>query len=165
MATQFTITNRKGDEYTCIVDDCDADLLQEQWHTAVNERAYTVYVLRTIHFPKEQKERIHRVIMERVLGRKLERHDHVDHWDRNGLNNQRSNLRLATHGQNMANRRVQKNNLLGVKGVYKIGDRYKATIKINGKLKHLGTFDTAEIAHAAFLAAAKERSGEFACSA
>ena len=42
-----------------------------------------------------------------------------DHKDGNGLNNQRENLRIATHSQNMANRKKAKNSTSQYLGVHK----------------------------------------------
>ena len=42
------------------------------------------------------------------------------------------------------NRRIQNNNTSGYKGVYAHGERWKATIQINGKSKHLAVFKTKE---------------------
>lgn len=52
---------------------------------------------------KHRLEYAHRLVMERVLGRRLRADEFVDHIDRNSLNNSRSNLRLATFSQNRAN--------------------------------------------------------------
>lgn len=41
----------------------------------------------------------------------------IDHVDGNGSNNAISNLRLATHAQNMHNRKINRNNQSGTKGV------------------------------------------------
>ena len=41
----------------------------------------------------------------------------IDHKDMNRLNNQRLNLRPATHSQNKANRNAQVNSKSGIKGV------------------------------------------------
>lgn len=41
--------------------------------------------------------------------------------------------------------------------------RWYSRITINGKHIHLGRFDTAEEAHAAYVAASREAYGEFAC--
>jgi hypothetical protein len=74
----------------------------------------------------------------------------VDHEDRNTDNNLINNLRLATRSQNAFNRGVQSNNKLGIKGVSKVGNRFKAYIKILGNTKNLGSFATAEEASAAY---------------
>jgi hypothetical protein len=42
--------------------------------------------------------RVHRQVMEILVGRPLERHEDVHHVDGNGLNNEPSNLQLLTHG-------------------------------------------------------------------
>ena len=68
----------------------------------------------------------------------------IDHIDGNKTNNNMENLREATNQQNGFNRGPQKNNKLGIKGVRKDGNKYRARIIINGKEKHLGMFFTIE---------------------
>ncbi|MBU2859359.1 hypothetical protein HF290_02705 [Acidithiobacillus ferrooxidans] len=87
----------------------------------------------------------------------------VDHRDGNGLNNIRSNLRLATRLENGKNRRMQSNNACGLKGVCqrKDNDKWVATIRVEGRNLHLGTFSTADEAHAAYCAASASYHGEF----
>src|ERR1700751_41370 len=53
----------------------------------------------------------------------------VDHKDHNGLNCLRSNLRKTTASFNSANQRKRADNKLGVKGVHKVGDKYRAELK------------------------------------
>lgn len=88
----------------------------------------------------------------------------VDHRDGNGLNNQRYNLRLATHSQNMQNRRVQKNNRSGFKGVTWNKDmkKWATKIKFEGKWVWLGAFESPEEGGRAYDLKAKELFGEFA---
>lgn len=86
----------------------------------------------------------------------------IDHKDGNGLNNRFSNLRLATTAQNAANRKRPSTNSTGFKGVRRARKRFSSEIKINGKSHHLGTFDTPEEAHAAYIKAARQHHGEFA---
>jgi len=87
----------------------------------------------------------------------------VDHIDGNPQNNCLSNLRWATHAENMRNRKKHRNNTSEYTGVTfdKWSGKWKAQIKINGKNKSLGYFHTKEEAAAAYEAAAKEAFGEF----
>jgi hypothetical protein len=70
----------------------------------------------------------------------------VDHIDRNGLNNKRSNLRAATVSQNNMNRGKRSNTSSPYIGVSWSADRQKwqAGIKIDGKRIALGRFNSAE---------------------
>lgn len=88
----------------------------------------------------------------------------VDHADGDGLNNLEENLRICTHGQNMANRRKQINNTSGYRGVYweKNDKKWRASVKVNGVTKNLGNYDDIEEAARARDEAAKIYYGEFA---
>lgn len=87
----------------------------------------------------------------------------IDHINGNKLDNRVENLRLATDSQNSANSRVSRNNLLGVKGVYKNpSGKYVAQKGANGRVFYLGCYDTVEEAHEAFRKKSVEIHGEFA---
>lgn len=89
----------------------------------------------------------------------------VDHINGNGLDNTRANLRYATPAQNAANARQRRDSTSGFKGVHRNGPRglpWRAQIAKGGKKRHLGLFESAEIAARAYDAAALELFGEFA---
>ncbi len=93
----------------------------------------------------------------------------IDHIDLDRANNRWSNLRVATHGQNQSNGRVYRQSITGLKGASpnprSRAGKYRARIRKDGREIHLGTFNTAEDAHAAYVAAAVELHGEFARAA
>lgn len=69
------------------------------------------------------------------------KHD-IDHIDGDGLNNRISNLRDVPVSINRRNSRMQRNNTSGVTGVYwnkKLG-KWRAQVRVDGKLKELGCF-------------------------
>lgn len=89
----------------------------------------------------------------------------IDHRDRNPANNAWPNLREATNAQNGANKGALANNKIGIKGVFPTANgRFRAHIRVNGNRRYLGTFATAEVAHAVYRRAAKAAFGEFAGS-
>lgn len=88
--------------------------------------------------------------------------DKIDHINMKRADNRWSNLRVATHSQNLANVRAHADNASGIKGVLVYNGRWRAMIKVGGKSLHLGLFDTAEAASAAYCAAARKYFGEFA---
>ena len=88
----------------------------------------------------------------------------VDHRDGNGLNNRRSNLRLATTAQNTRNS-CGRGGASGFKGVYRAcngSPSWVGSIKADGKRIHLGSFPTEAEAARAYDAAALRLFGEFA---
>jgi hypothetical protein len=82
----------------------------------------------------------------------------TDHIDGDKSNNRLSNLRHATRSQNMANRPAHANNKSGLKGAsfFKPLRKWHSQIQVGGKKIHLGYFETAEAAHAAYIVAAQK---------
>ena len=88
----------------------------------------------------------------------------IDHINGDRADNRIVNLRLATASQNRANSKVYKTNRCGFKGVARTPyGRWVARIHFE-KTKYLGTFDTPEEAHAAYVRAAQAAHGIFARS-
>lgn len=84
----------------------------------------------------------------------------IDHRDTDPTNNKWVNLRLATFQQNNANRRQSSST--GYKGVFRIKDKYRASIGFNNVVYNLGHYDSAEEASSVYKAKAIELFGEFA---
>lgn len=78
----------------------------------------------------------------------------LDHINCVRDDNRIENLRECTRFENMQNRRFPaKTNRLGLLGVTKHYNKFRAAITKNGVKTYLGLFDTAESAHAAYMAA------------
>src|SRR6266705_3533398 len=96
----------------------------------------------------------HHVVWCMVKGYWPER---LDHKNGDGANNQPSNLREATHAQNMANV------VYGpLRGIESHGAKWRARIQVNGKRIELGSYASREEAIAAYEAGAEKHFGEFA---
>jgi HNH endonuclease len=129
-----------------LVDDEDFEYLNQwNWYAYISRNKF--YVMR---YTNKKRFSMHNTIMNPDSG--LE----VDHIDGNGLNNQKSNLRVCTHSENSKNRLINKNNKTGYKGVtwHKSHEKFQASIGHNGKQIHLGYFYTAEEASTAYNMAA-----------
>jgi hypothetical protein len=86
-------------KYFAMVDDEDYDyLMQWIWYASVKKR--NVYARRGK--TTNGSASMHRLLMNPSSDKQV---DHIDH---NGLNNQKSNLRICTHSENQRNRRTLK---------------------------------------------------------
>lgn len=75
----------------------------------------------------------------------------VDHIDGNPLNNQKNNLRICLHKNNLKNRSINKNTPCGLKGVgLNSNGKFTARIWYKKRLIHLGTFVSKEEAARAY---------------
>lgn len=88
----------------------------------------------------------------------------IDHANGGRSDNRWLNLRGATRGQNLANKKMDARNTSGFKGVSwsQKSQKWQAHIKVQRKSMFLGFFDTKEAAHAAYCVAADHHFGEFA---
>lgn len=136
----------------------DADLVHRYVWTRY--RGGNTHYARTSNILQNEKRglRMHRLILDAGPN------EFVDHRNGNGLDNQRSNLRLATRAQNGMNRAPNRNTSSRHKGVcwYKRTGTWIAYITIDGKRTTLGYYSTEAEAAAAYDVAAAEAFGEYA---
>jgi hypothetical protein len=111
---------------------------------------------------KQTTESLHRFILNRQPGDGVL----VDHRDGDGLNNRRSNLRLATPADNARNHKKSANNTSGFVGVswHEPSRKWVAQVCVDGNNLWLGLYSTAKDAAVARDAAAKHLYGGFARS-
>lgn len=135
-----------------IIDDSDIGLVKKfKWRLVVcRGKKYA----RTSRGRRGQVREIymHRLLMQARPGQV------VDHLNKNGLDNRRANLQLTTQSVNLHRKRSARGSL---KGTWKIKGRklkkpWTAQIRVNGKTKHLGYFETARLAKSAYIEASKK---------
>src|ERR1035437_455247 len=136
-----------------------------QWKWCVSKGNKAFYGMRREQRNGRSKNiKMQNAILEHYGGQPIPEGYTIDHIDGDGLNNQKSNFRLATHDQQQQNRGLQGNNTSGYIGVslHKKTQKHRARIEVGGKEIHLGLFDDPiEAAHVRD-AAAIEQYGEFA---
>ena len=147
-----------------LVDDEDYEYLNQwKWSAAKDHGAF--YAVRSITNnspgqPRQRSVRMHRLILDAKRGQI------VDHKDRNGLNNQRENLRFCTTTENSWNQSKQKRGRATLKGAFfcseRKGHKWRTAIKLNGRAITSSYFSSEEEAHIAYCFLAIEYFGEFA---
>jgi hypothetical protein len=85
----------------------------------------------------------------------------IDHKDRDGLNNVKSNLRICTESENKCNRSF-KIGVSGYRGVWKNGNKWEAYLKIGDRRIYGGVFSSKEDAAKARDDIARKYHKEFA---
>ena len=146
-------------KFTLVDDEDYSFLMQWKWQCAAGG-----YAIRTEYSKNEFGKRVQKTIwMHRVI-LKTPNGMSTDHIDCDKLNNQKSNLRYCTHGENMMNFSIKRNNTSGFKGVHwdKRERKWVARIGVNGKKKLIGYFSCKIQAAKAYNEFAKVHFGEFA---
>lgn len=141
----------------CVVDEEDYERLRvHKWQAHWSPTAKTFYAVRTSYQNGKRTIWMHKEVMGNPSS-------FIDHKDRDSLNNRHSNLRPATHAQNMRNRSVFRSSKSGIKGVYRYKNGWRAQIKLDKKNIRIGDYKTPEEAQRAYQEAAELYHGEFAC--
>lgn len=149
-----------------IVDDCDGYLKTLKWHAVESHGVWYAYK-KVI----DKQTPMHHFIIERVLGRELNPSEEVDHVNRNGLDNRRSNLRLATKSQQKRNSskcrfylgRPPTSKYKGVTRDWKNKNKiWRAQITFDKRVYNLGRFSSEIDAARAYDRKAREVFGEYA---
>jgi len=149
------INGSKAGNYAIVDSDDYEELNRYKW--TANKKGHTFYATRNrwLNSPVS----MHRCIIE-CEGFV------IDHINRNGLDNRKSNIRACTQGENCRNQRIQAGGYSIYKGVsYKGGIKnpWYAYIKINRERKWLGAYPSEILAAEAYNRAATILFGEFAC--
>lgn len=163
---EFVVNSKNYPPQTIFIDNEDSHIYTayKWWVKATknNKKEITSYYVHA--WINGRHETLHRVVMGLP-------DSFVDHIDGNPLNCSRSNLRLATIGQNKMNSKVYETNTSGFKGVHAVyrkrkdGSkllRYVARISLGNKRFFLGVFKNPEEAAKKYNEAAPFYHGEFA---
>jgi hypothetical protein len=124
------------------VDDEDFDWLnQYKWCAYQPNSKGTYYATRNITYTDGTCSMVQ--MHREILGLSLGDRGLGDHKDRNGLNNQKHNLRVGSKALNSHNSKLQSNNSSGYRGVYWHKNRSKWVVRIgiHGVPKYCGVYD------------------------
>lgn len=139
---------------SALIDDVDFELVSKhRWHArAVKNRSYA-----------SSKINGKNVSLHAYLLTPPQNSD-IDHIDGNGLNNQRFNLRICSHMENMANQKQHRDSKSPYKGIWRAQhcDRWAVQLVYRGRKLYLGLFKDPIEAAKAYDLKAKELHGSFA---
>lgn len=154
LATPATVSFQVGGKTVLIDEDDVIRVAGLKWHLA--RRPNGVFYVKS-HPHEDVTIRMHRMILQAPDGVL------VDHWNLNGLDNRKANLRLCTKQQNTWNVPMRRDNTSGLKGAiwHSRIRKWQANYNLMGRKIHIGYFETPEEAHAAYVAALAPMRGEF----
>lgn len=143
------LSNKKGEEYSCLVDEIGFSKLKEfkyKWHLIWSNTTKGYYAKATQYNgiqngkPSYETVLMHRYLMD------CPKDMTVDHLNYNTLDNRRENLRVVTLLENNQNRqnKANKGSTTGVRNVTycKINKKYIVQFYYEGKVLQMGRFNT-----------------------
>jgi len=130
-------------------------LMQWKWYARWNPQTKSFYAVRHDKTNHDKTIWMHRIIMNTQDSVTC---DHINH---NTLDNRESELRNVNSTQSAINRRIFKNNKIGIKGVRKYENGYIAELRHNRKLVLQKKFKTLGEATQARSDAEKKYFGEY----
>lgn len=121
-----------------IFDDEDAELVnRHSWF--LNTHGYACTALRVAPGKKGRRTiGMHRLILGDPDSK------HVDHINRNKLDNRRTNLRPCSISENNRNIGIRPNKASKYRGVSRLRNRWQVMLRINGELQWFGSYATEE---------------------
>jgi hypothetical protein len=143
--------------FHAIIDREDAEVVgKRNWQASTWSKSRTNYAQSS----KAPRVKLHRFLWD-LWGN--EATPEVDHRNGDGLDCRRSNLRAATHAENMRNRRVSSLNKTGFRGVCfdRQSGKFVAQIVVDGRRVRYQHCDTAEQASRFYDDWPRELHGEF----
>ncbi len=153
---KIIVNSEKYGSFEVFYDEGDHDLLSKfKWHIIKGRNTFYCIANTRKENGKTTTVKMHKLLTGWSM---------TDHSDRNGLNNQRYNLREASCQENNRNATRQKNNTTGYRGVDYNKDHkaFRARVNVNRKSVYCRYFKTATEAALAYNEAAKIHFGEFA---
>lgn len=141
------------DKFTQVDDDIYEWAKDYKWYARKHRRTY--YAVRNFRLERNGQQRT-MFLHHCIIGFPLDKNE-IDHIDGSGLNNQRSNLRIATNRGNEQNKHLtnKSSKYIGV-SLRTDRDKWEAKLYIKGKTLHLGLFDVEEDAALAYKAACEK---------
>ena len=146
-----TITNKKGQTFTILLDAEDAELFdKKKWYVSNSG-----YLIRSC---KGHTKHFHREVMNTPDDKQ------TDHIDGNKLNNSKANLRICSYSENMRNKQVGRRTTSGYIGVAIDREKgnWRARVVVHGKTIDLGRYESSVEAALIRDRAALEYHGRFA---